>query len=59
VDSRVHIALGVAIFGASMWDLGHLTTAAGEPDVRPALIVRGAGLGFLFTPINHVAYASL
>jgi DHA2 family multidrug resistance protein len=42
-----------------MWDLGHLTTAAGEPDVRLALIVRGAGLGFLFTPINNVAYASL
>ena len=33
--------------------------AAGEPDVRLALIVRGAGLGFLFTPINNVAYASL
>jgi len=24
-----------------------------------ALIIRGAGLGFLFTPINNVAYASL
>ena len=42
-----------------MWDLGHLTTAAGEPDVRLALMIRGAGLGFLFTPINNVAYASL
>jgi DHA2 family multidrug resistance protein len=59
VDARVLIAIGVAIFVVSMWDLGHLTTAAGEPDVRLALIVRGAGLGFLFTPINHVAYASL
>ena len=59
VDPRVLIGLGVAIFVLSMWDLGHLTTAAGEPDVRLALIVRGAGLGFLFTPINNVAYASL
>jgi DHA2 family multidrug resistance protein len=42
-----------------MWDLGHLTTNAGEADVRLALIIRGAGLGFLFTPINNVAYASL
>jgi DHA2 family multidrug resistance protein len=42
-----------------MWDLGHLTTDAGETDVRFALIIRGAGLGFLFTPINNVAYASL
>jgi DHA2 family multidrug resistance protein len=59
VDPRVLIAIGVAIFVVSMWDLGHLTTNAGEPDVRLALIVRGAGLGFLFTPINNVAYASL
>src|SRR5215213_5706604 len=59
VDPRVLIAIGVALFVASMWDLGHLTTAAGESDVRLALIIRGAGLGFLFTPINNVAYASL
>ena len=37
---------------------GHLTTAAGEADVRLALIIRGAGLGFLFTPINNVAYGT-
>ncbi len=59
VDSRALIALGVAIFVVAMWRLGHLTTDAGEPDVRLALIIRGAGLGFLFTPINNVAYASL
>lgn len=59
VDPRILIAIGVAIFVVAMWDLGHLTTNAGEPDVRLALIVRGAGLGFLFTPINNVAYASL
>jgi MFS transporter, DHA2 family, multidrug resistance protein len=58
-DPRVLIAIGLALFVVSMWDLGHLTTAAGESDVRLALIVRGAGLGFLFTPINNVAYASL
>ena len=59
VDPRILIALGVALFVVAMWDLGHLTTDAGEADVRLALIVRGAGLGFLFTPINNVAYASL
>jgi DHA2 family multidrug resistance protein len=59
VDPRVLITIGIALFVVAMWDLGHLTTAAGESDVRLALIVRGAGLGFLFTPINNVAYASL
>lgn len=59
VDSRLLIALGVAIFLVAMWQLGHLTTQSGEGDVRLALLIRGAGLGFLFTPINNVAYASL
>jgi DHA2 family multidrug resistance protein len=59
VDARLLIAIGVALFVVSMWKMGHLTTVAGEGDVRNALLVRGFGLGMLFTPINNVAYASL
>jgi MFS transporter, DHA2 family, multidrug resistance protein len=59
VDSRILIAMGISLFGVSMWKMGHLSTAAGEADVRAALIVRGFGLGMLFTPINNVAYASV
>jgi DHA2 family multidrug resistance protein len=59
VDSRVLIFIGIAIFIVSMWQLGHLTTQAGEDDARYPLILRGIALGFLFTPINNVAYGSL
>jgi DHA2 family multidrug resistance protein len=59
VDARILIYLGVALFVLSMWKLGHLTTQAGENDARIPLIIRGVALGFLFTPINNVAYASL
>lgn len=59
VDARILIYLGVALFVVSMWKLGHLTTQAGEADARLPLIIRGVALGFLFTPINNVAYASL
>jgi DHA2 family multidrug resistance protein len=59
VDPRVLIAGGIALFAFSMWRMGHLTTVAGEVDVRNALLIRGFGLGMLFTPINNVAYASL
>src|SRR5204862_4377779 len=31
VDPRLLIAIGLAIFIAAMWDLGHLTTNAGAP----------------------------
>ena len=59
VDARILIGCGILLFAISMWKMGHLTTAAGEIDVRNALLVRGFGLGMLFTPINNVAYASL
>jgi DHA2 family multidrug resistance protein len=59
VDPRVLIIIGMLIFILSMWQLGHLTPQSGEDDTRLALIIRGFGLGFLFTPINQVAYASL
>src|SRR5205085_4842026 len=59
VDARVLIFIGVALFVVSMWKLGHLTSMAGERDARIPLIVRGVALGFLFTPINNVAYGSL
>src|SRR5262249_13704794 len=56
---RALIYLGMGLFLVAMWKLGHLTTAAGEADARLPLIIRGLGLGFLFTPINNVAYANL
>ena len=59
VDARILIYIGIAVFVYSMWRLGHLTTVAGESDARYPLIIRGIGLGFLFTPINNVAYANL
>ncbi len=59
VDPRILIFLGVTIFFMSMWSMGHLTTAAGESDVRLALLLRGFGLGFLFTPINNAAYGNI
>jgi len=59
VDGRILIVIGITIFTVSMWKLGHLTPQAGEADVRYALIYRGVALGFLFTPINNVAYGVL
>jgi DHA2 family multidrug resistance protein len=59
VDPRILIFTGVGIFFISMWRMGHLTTMAGEPDVRLALLLRGFGLGFLFTPINNAIYGNI
>ncbi len=59
MNPRILILLGGALFTLSMWNLGHLTTLSGEPDTRWSLILRGAGLGLLFTPINLAAFSSL
>lgn len=55
----VIILLGMGLFVFSMWDLAHMTDQSGEPDTRLALILRGAGLGMLFVPINLAAFSSL
>src|SRR3982751_2847770 len=44
-DARVLILAGMCLMLWSMWDLGHLTTSAGEVDARIALVIRGAALG--------------
>jgi MFS transporter, DHA2 family, multidrug resistance protein len=59
LDPRILIYVGVALFVYSMWTMGHLSTNAGEPDVRFALLLRGFGLGFLFTPINNAVYGNI
>ena len=59
LDPRLLIYLGVSVFAISMWQLGHMTTQSGIEDTRIALIIRGLGLGFLFAPINQVAYGEL
>jgi DHA2 family multidrug resistance protein len=59
INPRFIIGFGMMLFVLSMWDLGHLTAQSGEPDTRMALIIRGFGLGCLFTPINLAAFSSL
>ncbi|MBS2039928.1 multidrug efflux MFS transporter [bacterium] len=59
VKPQALIVIGMALFTYSMWDLAHMTDQSGEPDTRVALILRGAGLGMLFTPINLAAFSSL
>ncbi len=59
IDPRALICFGVVLFVFSMWELGHLSVLAGFDDVRVPLLFRGFALGFLFAPINSVAYANI
>jgi DHA2 family multidrug resistance protein len=59
VDPRLLIYIGMGLFIYSMWEMGHMTSSSGIDDTRNALIVRGAGLGFLFTPLNQLSFSSV
>ncbi len=43
----------------AMWMLSHSTIDSGAPDMGPALLLRGLGLGFLFVSLTIVAFSSL
>ena len=53
------IAAGFGLFAFSQSLLGHLTTQSGAGDVQAGLILRGAGLGLLLTPVTVAALSSL
>ena len=59
IDPRAIIFVGVILFTFSMWELAHLSVSAGFDDVRTPLLVRGFALGFLFAPINSVAFGNI
>ena len=59
VKPPILIALGMAGFSLSQWQLGHLTTQSGTPDIGVGLLLRGAGLGLLLTPVTVASLTSL
>lgn len=54
VDARVLILIGTCIVLGMMLLMTHFSSMTGKDEVFWALIVRGAGMGFLFVPINAV-----
>ncbi len=59
IHPRFLIGFGLVMFTISMYVLGHMTTSSGFDDTKMALILRGAGLGFLFIPINLAGFSTL
>jgi DHA2 family multidrug resistance protein len=51
--------VGVLLLVASMWDMTTWTPAVSQIHIITAIIVQGAGLGFVFTPLQVVAFATL
>jgi len=59
VPPRALIITGLTILVCSMFWLSSLPPTSGVGDAQAALLLRGAGLGLLFTPINLAAFSTL
>jgi DHA2 family multidrug resistance protein len=59
VKPAVLVPFGMTVFAISQWMLSQMTSISGIADTAAGLIVRGAGLGFLLTPITVASLQSL
>ena len=59
VDPRLLMAFGVALLCYSLWTMTGWTPDASQGSVITNTIIQGAGLGFVFIPLQVVAFATL
>jgi len=59
VKPAVLVLFGMVVFALSQWMLSQMTSQSGTADTEAGLIVRGAALGFLLTPITVASLQSL
>ena len=59
IDPRALMAFGVVLLWWSMWRLSSWTPAVNDWALAINTIVQGAGLGFVFVPLNVVAFGTL
>ncbi|MGI4789897.1 MAG: DHA2 family efflux MFS transporter permease subunit [Janthinobacterium lividum] len=59
VKPPILVVMGLGVFAFSQYLLGHLTPQSGTDDVQLGLILRGAGLGLLLTPVTVASLGSL
>jgi len=58
-DARLLILVGLVLSTASLWVMVGWTTSTSSYAIAVDSIVQGVGLGFVFVPLNTVAFATL
>jgi MFS transporter, DHA2 family, multidrug resistance protein len=59
VDTRFLISMGYLIAAASLWMMTHWSLNMGSREIVMAGFVQGLGLGFVFVPVNLMAFSTL
>ena len=58
-DARILIFIGLILSTASLWVMVGWTTDTSSETIAIDSVVQGVGLGFVFVPLNTVAFATL
>jgi DHA2 family multidrug resistance protein len=59
VDGRLLMGIGVIILAWSLWDMTGWTPAVAQSEVVTNAIIQGFGFGFVFLPLQVIAFATL
>jgi DHA2 family multidrug resistance protein len=59
IDSRILIFFGISCLAISLWQMSAFTLVMGSKPIIVSGIVQGFGLGFIFVPLQALAFASL
>ncbi|HVC60892.1 MAG TPA: DHA2 family efflux MFS transporter permease subunit [Acetobacteraceae bacterium] len=59
VDGRLLMGIGVAILAWSLWRMTGWTPAVAESEVVVNAVIQGFGFGFVFLPLQVIAFATL
>ncbi|MDQ2804825.1 MAG: DHA2 family efflux MFS transporter permease subunit [Pseudomonadota bacterium] len=59
IDARLLMGIGVGVMGWSFWRMTGWTPAVSQSEIVWNTVIQGFGLGFVFIPLNVVAFATL
>ena len=59
VDARVLVAFGLSVVGFSLWEMSHWSLDVDYGHIWWTGTVQGLGMGFVFIPLQAVAFATL
>jgi len=59
IDPRKIIAVGILLLVWSIWQMTHWTPDVDQTRVALTIVAQGAGLGFIFIPLQVIAFATL
>jgi DHA2 family multidrug resistance protein len=59
VDARILIFTGIGCLALSLWQMSAFTLVMGSRPIIVSGVVQGLGLGFIFVPLQALAFASL